>query len=44
MGYLFASIVIGPFTPGLMTDISIAPELAEIGGMLLMDYILLLRD
>ncbi|MDF1931628.1 cation:proton antiporter [Legionella pneumophila] len=31
VGYLLAGIVIGPFTPGLMADISIAHELAEIG-------------
>ncbi|MCK1859672.1 cation:proton antiporter [Legionella pneumophila] len=36
VGYLLAGIVIGPFTPGLMADISIAHELAEIGVMLLM--------
>ncbi len=36
VGYLLAGVVIGPFTPGLMADISIAQELAEIGVMLLM--------
>ncbi|TIE13588.1 sodium:proton antiporter, partial [Legionella pneumophila] len=36
VGYLLAGIVSGPFTPGLMADISIAHELAEIGVMLLM--------
>ncbi|MGM9455209.1 cation:proton antiporter domain-containing protein [Legionella bozemanae] len=36
VGYLLAGVAIGPFTPGLMADISIAQELAEIGVMLLM--------
>lgn len=36
VGYLLAGVVIGPYTPGLMADISIAQELAEIGVMLLM--------
>ncbi|BCA96486.1 hypothetical protein TUM19329_28470 [Legionella antarctica] len=36
VGYLLAGVTIGPFTPGLMADISIAQELAEIGVMLLM--------
>ncbi|ARM34997.1 cation:proton antiporter domain-containing protein [Legionella longbeachae] len=36
VGYLLAGVAIGPYTPGLMADISIAHELAEIGVMLLM--------
>lgn len=36
VGYLFAGIVIGPFTPGIFADVHIAQELAEIGIMLLM--------
>lgn len=36
VGYLLAGVAIGPFTPGLEADISIAQELAEIGVMLLM--------
>ncbi|MDP1604256.1 MAG: cation:proton antiporter [Legionella sp.] len=36
VGYLLAGVVIGPFTPGLMADVQIAQELAEIGVMLLM--------
>ncbi|WP_298626471.1 cation:proton antiporter [uncultured Legionella sp.] len=35
-GYLLAGIIIGPFTPGLMANVKIAQELAEIGVMLLM--------
>lgn len=36
VGYLLAGVTIGPFTPGLMADVEIAQELAEIGVMLLM--------
>ncbi|RUR07610.1 cation:proton antiporter [Legionella sp. km772] len=36
VGYLLAGIAIGPATPGLMADVGIANELAEIGIMLLM--------
>ncbi len=36
VGYLLAGVVIGPFTPGLMANVEIAQELAEIGVMLLM--------
>lgn len=36
VGYLVAGIIIGPFTPGLMANVGIAQELAEIGVMLLM--------
>ena len=35
-GYLFAGIVIGPFTPGYVADQHLASELAEIGVILLM--------
>lgn len=36
LGYLAAGIVVGPFTPGFVADQSLAPELAEIGVILLM--------
>jgi CPA2 family monovalent cation:H+ antiporter-2 len=36
VGYLFAGIVIGPFTPGFVADTGLASQLAEIGVMLLM--------
>jgi monovalent cation:H+ antiporter-2, CPA2 family len=36
VGYLFAGIIIGPFTPGYVADLHLAAELAEIGVMLLM--------
>jgi CPA2 family monovalent cation:H+ antiporter-2 len=36
VGYLLAGIVVGPNTPGLVADVSIATELAEIGVILLM--------
>lgn len=36
VGYIVAGIAIGPFTPGYVADQSIAPELAEIGVILLM--------
>ena len=36
VGYLAAGIAIGPFTPGLSADPSIATELAEVGVILLM--------
>lgn len=36
IGYLLAGVILGPFTPGLMADVNIAHELAEIGVMLLM--------
>jgi monovalent cation:H+ antiporter-2, CPA2 family len=35
-GYLFAGIVLGPFTPGFVADQEIASELAEMGIILLM--------
>ena len=36
VGYIVAGVVIGPFTPGYVADQSLAPELAEIGVILLM--------
>jgi monovalent cation:H+ antiporter-2, CPA2 family len=36
VGYLFAGVALGPFTPGLIADQGIALELAEIGVILLM--------
>jgi CPA2 family monovalent cation:H+ antiporter-2 len=36
VGYIVAGVAIGPFTPGYVADQSIAPELAEIGVILLM--------
>ncbi len=36
IGYLLAGVAIGPFTPGYVGDIHLAPQLAEIGVMLLM--------
>jgi CPA2 family monovalent cation:H+ antiporter-2 len=36
VGYLFAGVLIGPFTPGFVADAAIAAQLAEIGVMLLM--------
>jgi len=36
VGYLLAGIVVGPFTPGFVADRTLAPQLAEIGVMLLM--------
>ena len=36
VGYLLAGVVIGPFTPGFIADASLAPQLAEIGVILLM--------
>ena len=35
-GYLFAGVLVGPFTPGFVADTALANELAEIGVMLLM--------
>ena len=35
-GYLFAGVLVGPFTPGYVADVALANELAEIGVMLLM--------
>ena len=36
VGYLVAGIIIGPATPGIVADIGLAGQLAEIGVMLLM--------
>jgi monovalent cation:H+ antiporter-2, CPA2 family len=36
VGYLLAGIVVGPFTPGFVADVRLAPQLAEIGVILLM--------
>ena len=36
VGYLVAGIVVGPFTPGFVADAKLAPQLAEIGVILLM--------
>src|SRR5579864_2151083 len=36
VGYLVAGIVLGPHTPGWVADTHLAPQLAEIGVMLLM--------
>src|SRR5688572_10346526 len=35
-GYLMAGVLIGPFTPGYVADQELAPQLAEIGVILLM--------
>lgn len=36
VGYLVAGVVVGPFTPGYVADQELAPQLAEIGVILLM--------
>lgn len=36
VGFLIAGIVIGPFTPGFVADPALAPELADVGVILLM--------
>ena len=36
VGYLLAGIIAGPFTPGFVGDQTLAPQLAEIGVILLM--------
>jgi CPA2 family monovalent cation:H+ antiporter-2 len=36
VGYLLAGIAVGPFTPGFVADAEIAPQLAEIGVVLMM--------
>jgi len=36
VGYLLAGIVLGPHTPGWVVDVRLAPQLADIGVMLLM--------
>jgi len=35
-GYLAAGVLVGPFTPGFVADVSLANELAELGVILLM--------
>ena len=35
-GYLFAGVMVGPFTPGYVADTALANELAELGVILLM--------
>lgn len=36
LGYIFAGIVVGPFTPGFVADMPLAQQLAELGIILLM--------
>src|SRR5436305_11078357 len=36
VGYLLAGVAVGPFTPGYTADQVLAPQLAEIGVILLM--------
>lgn len=36
VGYLLAGVAVGPFTPGYVADQELAPQLAEIGVILLM--------
>ena len=36
VGYLLAGVVAGPFTPGFVDDQTLAPQLAEVGVILLM--------
>ncbi len=36
VGYLVAGIIAGPFTPGFVADQTLAPQLAEVGVILLM--------
>ena len=36
VGYLLAGIALSPYTPGWVADVHLAPQLAEIGVMLLM--------
>jgi CPA2 family monovalent cation:H+ antiporter-2 len=36
VGYLLAGVAIGPFTPGYVADLELAPQLAELGVILLM--------
>lgn len=36
VGYLFAGILVGPFTPGFVADADLASQLAELGVVLLM--------
>jgi CPA2 family monovalent cation:H+ antiporter-2 len=36
VGYLLAGVAVGPFTPGFVADTRLAPQLAELGVILLM--------
>ncbi len=36
VGYLLAGVIIGPHTPGFVADVELAPQLAELGVILLM--------
>jgi CPA2 family monovalent cation:H+ antiporter-2 len=36
VGYLLAGVLVGPFTPGFVADTELAPQLAEVGVILLM--------
>jgi monovalent cation:H+ antiporter-2, CPA2 family len=36
IGYLIAGVALGPFTPGFVADVNLAPQLAEVGVILLM--------
>jgi CPA2 family monovalent cation:H+ antiporter-2 len=36
VGYILAGILVGPFTPGFVADTALAPQLAEVGVILLM--------
>ncbi|MES2906665.1 MAG: YbaL family putative K(+) efflux transporter [Pseudomonadota bacterium] len=36
VGYLLAGVLVGPYTPGFIADRQLAPELAELGVILLM--------
>lgn len=36
IGYLLAGMAVGPFTPGFVAGVKLAPELAKIGVILLM--------
>ncbi|WJM85979.1 YbaL family putative K(+) efflux transporter [Dickeya chrysanthemi] len=36
VGYLVAGVMVGPFTPGFVADTRLAPEIAELGIILLM--------
>ena len=36
VGYLLAGVIVGPFTPGFVADQTLAPQLAEVGVILLM--------
>src|SRR5258705_12574610 len=36
VGYLLAGVAVGPFTPGFVADQGLAPQLADVGVILLM--------